>query len=38
MLNSPQLQGNVVCEHLNITSGALFTLCSQAKGNDKTEL
>ena len=39
MLNSIQLQGNVACEHKNIlTSGALFTLCSQTKGNEKTEL
>ena len=38
MLNSLLLQGNVACEHKNITSGALFTLCSQAKGNEKTEL
>ena len=39
MQNSLLLQGNVACEHKNITSGALFTLCqSQAKGNEKTEL
>ena len=38
MQNSLLLQGNVACEHKKITSGALFTLCSQAKGNEKTEL
>ena len=38
MLNSLHMQGNVACEHKNITSGDLFTLCSQAKGNEKTEL
>ena len=36
MLNSLKLQGNVACEH-KATSGALFTLCSQAKGNEKTD-
>ena len=39
MLNSIQLQGNVASEHKNIsTSGALFTLCSQTKVNEKPEL
>ena len=39
MLNSLLLQGNVAYEYKNILiSGGLFTLCSQAKGNEKTEL
>ena len=38
MLNSLSQQGNVAREQKYKTSGALFTLCSQAKGNDKAEL
>ena len=37
MLNSLLLEGNVACEHKNKISGALFTLCSQAKGNEKKQ-